>query len=154
VCGSSIMPMSPPSNQIGGIVVVSIMFACKAEDPGQIPSHGFAFIQDMWHASQRGQPTLLPSKEQHSLRISSKSKRLLSAVTTLTAPPEKSRSACSVAVSYKPPVLVTRARLPACAVLVCLLARSATPCFDSRALARRVTRHQPKRANSRQRLTL
>ena len=28
-----------------------------------------------------------------------------------------SRSACSVAASYKPPMLVTRARLPACAVL-------------------------------------
>jgi hypothetical protein len=113
------------------------------------------FTQAMWHASQRGQPTLLPSKEQHSPRIGSNSKRLLSALTTLTAPPEKSRSACSVAVSYKPPpVLVTRVRFPACAYLACLVARSATPCFDSRALTRREARQQPKRANSRQRLTL
>ena len=28
------------------------------------------------------------------------------------------RSACSVAASYKPPMLVTRVRLPACAMLV------------------------------------
>jgi hypothetical protein len=51
-------------------------------------------------------------------------------------------------------VLVTRVPFPACAFLVCLLARSATPCFDRRTLARRVARQQPKRANSTHRLTL
>ena len=65
---------------------------------------------------------------------------------------ERSRSACSVAVSYKPPMLVTRVRIPACALL-CLPARSATPCFDSRLLNGRVARQQPKHANSPQRLT-
>ncbi len=50
-------------------------------------------------------------------------------------------------------MLVTRARLPACAPLMCLPARSATPCFDSRLLTGRVARQQPKHANSPQRLT-
>ena len=64
-----------------------------------------------------------------------------------------SRSACSVAVSYKPPMLVTRVRLPACAYLMCLNARSAIPRFDSRMLARRVARLHPKRVNGIQRLS-
>ena len=50
-------------------------------------------------------------------------------------------------------MLVTRVRLPACAPLMCLPARSATPCFDSRLLTGQVARQQPKHANSPQRLT-
>jgi hypothetical protein len=46
------------------------------------------FLQAMWHASQRGQPTLLPSTEQHGPGGGSNAKRLLSALTIRTVPPE------------------------------------------------------------------
>jgi hypothetical protein len=45
-------------------------------------------FQAMWRASPCGQPTLLPSKEQRSLRGGSNSKGLLSALTILIAPPQ------------------------------------------------------------------
>ena len=50
-------------------------------------------------------------------------------------------------------MLVTRVRLPECAPLMCLPARSTTPCFDSRLLTGQLARQQPKHANSSQRLT-
>jgi hypothetical protein len=46
-------------------------------------------VQAMWRASPCGQPTLLPSNKQHSLRGGSNSKGLLSALTIPIAPPQE-----------------------------------------------------------------
>ena len=75
--------------------------ACHAEDPGSIPGGGVYLILcsvllSRWLAFCSPQIIIV-----HLARVGGRSNGM---------------STCSVAASYKPPMLVTRARLPACAV--------------------------------------
>ena len=81
--------------------------ACHAEDPGSIPGGGVYLILctmllSRWLACCSPQMIIV-----HLAGVGGRSNGM---------------STCSVAASYKPPMLVTRARLPACAVFFCVIA--------------------------------
>ena len=83
--------------------------ACHAEDPGSIPGGGVWLLRsdtaqcDAFDA--RGAMVARSFVESH-MQAKCKNKDKCTDMST-----------CSVAASYKPPMLVTRVRLPACAVL-------------------------------------
>ena len=86
--------------ELRGSIVVSIS-ACHAEDPGSIPGRGVLHRQHVpWQEDGAGKPTYV---------------RNISFPVSHNHSKHDTHRARSVAVSYKPPMLVTRVRFPACA---------------------------------------